>query len=107
MNRFIRFKLCLTESLPVIKPYFEDKWAHLPDTTQTPVSYSVQILEGLHSRWAVLLKSLNSHDLQKEFIHPEAGKRFSIAENIGVYAWHSNHHLAHIQQALNFKGDFN
>jgi len=27
MNALIRFKLTLTEDLPTIKPYFEDKWA--------------------------------------------------------------------------------
>ena len=32
MNAFIRFKLALTEEAPKIKPYFEEKWAELPDT---------------------------------------------------------------------------
>ena len=104
MNSFTRFKLSLTEDLPTIKPFLEDKWAELPDTTETPIFESIKILEGLHSRWIKLLKSLNSNDLEKEFFHPEHGKRFSIAENIGIYAWHSNHHLAHIKLALENKG---
>ncbi len=107
MNSFIRFKLSLTEDTPTIKPYFEDKWAELPDTTETHISESIKILEGLHSRWTKLLKSLNSTDLKKEFIHPEHGRRFSVEENIGIYAWHSNHHLAHIKQALKNNGKFN
>lgn len=106
MNSFIRFKLCLTEELPTIKPYFENKWAELPDTYETDISESLKIIEGLHARWTVLLKSLNSDDFQKEFIHPEHGKRFSIAENIGIYAWHCNHHSAHIEQAIRYKGNF-
>lgn len=106
MNSFIRFKLCLTENIPTIKPYFEDKWAELPDTTEANISESVKIIEGLHSRWTHLLRSLKPEDMKKEFIHPEQGRRISIEENIGIYAWHSNHHLAHIKQAINFKGKF-
>lgn len=101
MNSFIRFKLSLTEDTPTIKPYAEDKWAELPDAKDSSISESLQILEGLHSRWAVLLKSLSDGDLQREFIHPEHNKKFSIAENIGVYAWHCNHHLEHIKLAIN------
>ena len=106
MNSFIRFKLSLTENTPTIKPYFEDKWAELPDTTEAPILESIQILYGLHSRWVLLLKSLTQDDLQKAFIHPEHGRRITVAENIGIYAWHSNHHLAHIKQALQYKGKF-
>jgi hypothetical protein len=104
MNSFIRFKLSLTEDTPIIKPYFEDKWAGMPDTTDANVSASIKLIEGLHARWVILLKSLKADELKKEFIHPEHGKRFSVAENIGVYAWHSNHHLAHIRLALDVEG---
>lgn len=106
MNSFIRFKLSLTEENPTIKAYHEALWAELPDS-KLPVSHSLQILEGLHYRWAVLLKSLSADDLKQTFIHPESGKQFTIRENIGIYAWHCNHHFAHILQALKFKGQFN
>ncbi len=100
MNSFIRFKLSLTEESPTIKPYFEDRWAEMPDYLEVSILNSIQILEGLHLKWTVLLKSLSQSDLEKEFVHPEHGKRFSVAENIGVYAWHSNHHLEHVKSAL-------
>jgi len=106
MNSFIRFKLCLTEDTPTIKPYFEDRWSELPDVLETNISESIKILEGLHSRWTHLLKSLTSSDLKKEFIHPEHGTKFSIDKNIGLYAWHSNHHLSHIDQAIKGKGKY-
>jgi hypothetical protein len=61
-----------------------------------PIQPSLQMLEGIHSRWTMLLKSLSEQDFSKSFIHPEHGKAFRIDENIGVYAWHCNHHLAHI-----------
>ena len=100
MNAFIRFKLALTEEAPKIKPYFEDQWAELPDTRSAAISSSLKLIEGLHARWTTLLQSLHSEDLNREYIHPEHGKRFSLAETIGMYAWHCEHHLAHIAIAL-------
>ncbi|MFZ9846607.1 MAG: YfiT family bacillithiol transferase, partial [Flavobacteriales bacterium] len=98
MNSLTRFKLTLTEDKPVVKPYWEDRWAELVDSKSMPISPSVQMLEGIHARWTVLLNSLSEQDLVKSFIHPEHGKEFRVDENIGVYAWHCNHHLAHITE---------
>ena len=96
MNSFIRFKLALTEESPTIKPYFEERWAELADAKNLDIEPSLMLLEGLHKRWVILLKSLKAEDFQKVFIHPQHGKSFTLAENIGIYAWHCNHHLAHV-----------
>jgi len=106
MNSFIRFKLTLTENVPTIKPYFEERWAELPDSTDVPISASIKILEGLHARWTHLLRSLNSEDLKLTFSHPERGRQITLGENLALYAWHSNHHLAHIRQALEHHGEW-
>jgi len=107
MNSIIRFKLALTEESPTIRPYFEDRWAELVDSHDDDISDSVSLLKGLHKKWVVLLKSLNDNDLKREFIHPEHGKRFNLADNIGVYAWHCNHHFAHMKNGLDSKGEYN
>ncbi|MBK6266149.1 putative metal-dependent hydrolase [Marivirga sp. S37H4] len=96
MNSLMRLKLALTEDRPVIKPYFEDRWAELADSKKMPIEPALSMLEGIHARWTVLLKELTPEDLKRVFIHPEHGKEFSLDENIGMYAWHCNHHLAHI-----------
>ncbi|MCH7403334.1 YfiT family bacillithiol transferase [Belliella kenyensis] len=96
MNSLIRLKLALTEDQPVIKPYFEELWAELTDTKNMPIHPSLKMLEGIHERWTSLLNSLTKDQLERVFIHPEQGKTFRIDENIGLYAWHGNHHLAHI-----------
>lgn len=106
INSILRFKLALTEDTPTIKPYLESEFAKLIDYAQ-PIDASTAILKGVHHKLGILLKHLSTEDLQKAFVHPEHGKRFSLAENIGIYAWHSNHHLAHIKQALKYKGVFN
>lgn len=96
MNSFIRFKLALTEDTPSIRPYSEDRWAEQVDYLDTPIQLSISLLISLHARWVILLRSLSQEDLNKTFIHPESNRSFSLKENIGIYAWHGNHHLAHI-----------
>jgi len=96
MNSFIRIKLALTENNPVIKPYYEKRWAELPDSLNFPIASSLAIVEGVHERWGYLLEQLTEEDLKKTFIHPGINKEFTIKESIGTYAWHGNHHLAHI-----------
>lgn len=106
MNSLVRFKLALTEENPVIKPYFEDRWAELADSRNVPVSVSIKILDGVHARWIHLLNSLKKEDLERTFIHPEHGRQITLGENLALYAWHSRHHLAHIRQALNHRGEW-
>ena len=104
MNSFIRFKLALTESNPNIKPYEEGKWGELIDGNCDDISASLIILQGVHARWTMLLKSFDASDLTKTFTHPESKKTYELKEVIGLYAWHCNHHFAHIEQALMFRG---
>lgn len=96
INSYTRFKLALTEDNAAIRPYFEERWAMLPDS-KAPIEISLQLLEALHERWVILLKSLTTEQLKRTFVHPEHGAIFALDENIGVYAWHGKHHLAHIQ----------
>lgn len=96
MNSFLRCKLALTEDLPVIKPYLQDAWARLADSRNIPVQPALSLLEGLHERWAVLLRSLTEAALKRRFVHPGEGQEFSLHETISLYAWHCDHHLAHI-----------
>ncbi|MFD1314664.1 YfiT family bacillithiol transferase [Namhaeicola litoreus] len=106
MNSFIRFKLALTEEQPTIKPYSEDRWAQQADYLDVSPDESLKIIEGVHARWTVLLKSLNDNQLNRTFMHPEHRKIFALEQVIGLYAWHCNHHLAHIEQAMNYNYRF-
>ena len=94
MNAYIRFKLALTENSPVIKPYEEGRWAELPDY-DLPIDISLSLIEAVHTRLGKLLSRLHADDLNRAFIHPDSGE-VTVGENIGIYAWHGRHHLAHI-----------
>ena len=70
-------------------------WAELIDAKTAPVEPSLNLLEGLHHRWVVLLRSLSEEDVKRKFLHPEIGVT-TIDKYIALYAWHSKHHVAHI-----------
>ena len=95
MNSYIRFKLALTENEPTIKPYEEALWANLQDSRDTPVEVSLTLLETLHHRWDILLRSLQPADLSRRLRHPELGT-MTLDNMLGLYAWHGRHHVAHI-----------
>ncbi|TDQ25771.1 YfiT family bacillithiol transferase [Tenacibaculum caenipelagi] len=99
-NSYIRFKWTLTEDKPVIKVYFEDRWAELFDSKTAPIQFSLDALKALHAKWVYLLKGLSEEDLHKSFIHPDGNEEVKLKNNIGIYAWHCNHHYAHIEQLL-------
>jgi len=94
-NALTRFKLALTEDTPpTIKPYMEDRWADLGDS-KLPVQVSLNLIEAIHQRWIALLHAMSYSDFQKKFIHPETGE-WTLDGALALYAWHSEHHTAHI-----------
>ncbi len=95
MNSYIRFKLAVTEDEPTIKPYDEAQWAKLHDATTGAVEVSLALLEALHHRWVLFLRSLSEAQLSRTFRHPELGM-ISLDQNLALYAWHGRHHVAHI-----------
>jgi hypothetical protein len=97
INAYIRMKMAVTEILPIIKPYEEDKWAALDDGKNSNIKISLKLLSALHKRWVIFLKTLSSEDLELAYYHPGMQRSVPLAEAIALYVWHSNHHLAHIQ----------
>ena len=94
MNALTRIKLALTEEMPTIRPYYEDRWANLADSA-LPVKVSLNLIDGIHQRWTALLNSLSEDEFGRKLIHPESGE-WTIEGILAMYAWHSKHHTAHI-----------
>jgi hypothetical protein len=95
LNAYVRFKWALTEQNPTIKAYDETAWDQLKDSERTPIEVSLALLESLHARWTVLLRSLSPSDFSRTWVHPESGAH-DLDWLLGLYAWHGNHHVAHI-----------
>lgn len=95
INAFIRMKLTLTEDHPTVKPYDQDAWAKLADTSRLPLDSSLSILQGLHQRWGVLLESIPDLDWGRTAFHPENGE-MTLDDFLKLYAWHGAHHVEQI-----------
>ncbi|MCR9065225.1 MAG: putative metal-dependent hydrolase [Cytophagales bacterium] len=96
MNMLVRLKWTLTEETPPIKAYFEDRWATLSDYT-LPIGVSVSMLKAIHAKVVALLENLNEVELNKGYFHPESKKIWPLKSVMALYAWHGEHHLAHIK----------
>lgn len=103
LNSYIRFKRAVTEDEPTVNAYDEAAWAELADARGGDVLDSLQLLESLHARWVIFLRSLGANELARTFKHPELGS-VSVAQNIALYAWHGRHHVAHINAVRRREG---
>jgi hypothetical protein len=97
MNAYIRFKLALTEDEPIVKPYDEAAWAKLPDVHAASIESSLVLLAALHQRWVVLMRGMSEADWQRTYIQPEFGVTRTLDRTLALYAWHGDHHIAHVE----------
>ncbi|MDQ3050916.1 MAG: putative metal-dependent hydrolase [Bacteroidota bacterium] len=98
INSYCRFKLAMSEDNPSIKPYFEEKWAEFEDAKSAAVFYSLNLIEAVHGRWVLFLKSVTHDDFKRTFFHPEHQRSIPLFQAVELYSWHSEHHLAHITE---------
>jgi uncharacterized damage-inducible protein DinB len=97
LNSYVRFKLALTEERPTIKPYDESRWSQLADARHGGVEPSLRVLEGLHTRWAFLLRALAPDAYGRAFYHPESREVMPLWRALAYYVWHGRHHTAQIE----------
>jgi uncharacterized damage-inducible protein DinB len=95
LNAYVRFKLALTEDVPKVKPYDQQRWAELEDARTAPVETSLTLLEALHERWVGLMRSLPESSFSRTLLHPDTGI-MPIDKLLALYAWHGAHHTAQI-----------
>ncbi|MBS1731947.1 MAG: putative metal-dependent hydrolase [Bacteroidetes bacterium] len=96
MNAYIRFKLGLTEDNPMVKAYDENEWAKMADTEIVPINVSITLLYALHRRWSTVLSSIQGDQWNRKVYHSEHKREMTLWFLLGMYAWHSRHHTAHI-----------
>src|SRR5690349_8747850 len=103
MNAYIRSKLCVDENHPRITAYNEAHWANFADANKPPVAPSLAIMDALHERWVQFLGSLPEAAFKRTLDHPENGT-MTLAHVVFMYAWHGQHHTAHITSLRARKG---
>lgn len=106
MNAYVRSKLALTEDHPKVIGYQEEMWAKTTDAVNINIQPSLQIIKGLHARWTQLWETMSADDFEKKYYHLGYKKDWTLMSVLCLYAWHSEHHLAHIHQAIKLNGKF-
>lgn len=99
-NAYVRHRRILTEDHPTITPYNEARWAELTDVSVAPVRVSLDILRGLHLRWATLLATCTEAQWERTAVHPESGWTYRLDSLAAHYDWHGRHHLGHLEIVL-------
>jgi hypothetical protein len=64
---------------------------------------SIPLLEALHGRWLVLIRSFRDAEFARRVSHPEWGI-VSVEWLLGSYAWHCRHHVAQIERLRKREG---
>jgi hypothetical protein len=95
VNAYVRVKLALTEDEPTVKPYDQDAWVTLADVRAVPPEVSLAMLDAVHARLVAVLRALAPADYRRRLMHPENGP-MTIDDVLAMYAWHGDHHVAHI-----------
>jgi len=96
VNMYIRLKLTLTEQEVTINPYDENKWAAMEDGSKADHAISVRIIEPLHQRIVITLRSMSDADFERTYYHPGYKTTVKLFQMLALYAWHAEHHLGQI-----------
>lgn len=99
-NAYVRHKRILTEDHPTLTPYDEVRWAELADVTAAPIAASLEILRGIHLRWATLLATCSDAEWERSAYHAGSGITFRLDVLAAHYSWHGRHHLGHLKLVL-------
>jgi hypothetical protein len=101
MLHFFRMKKALTEQdYKEITLVNIEAWTKTPDGLNSPVSDSLDMIEGITKRFVYLMKSLDEKQQEIAYYHPIRKIMLNQKQAIAMTAWHVKHHLEHIKIAL-------
>jgi uncharacterized damage-inducible protein DinB len=95
LNFVARMKMILTADEPRFALFEQDEWARLPDAVEAAIEPSMSILEGLHTRWTLLLEGVPESSWKRQGVHPETGP-VSLDDLLVKYTDHGETHLEQI-----------
>ncbi|MFT4751912.1 MAG: hypothetical protein ACJATN_000728 [Neolewinella sp.] len=100
MNAYVRHKRILSEDHPTMRPYDEARWAEMADVTATPIAASLEVLRGMHLRWATLLATCSNAEWERTGYHSGSGITYRLDTLAATYSWHGLHHVGHLRLVL-------
>ena len=98
LHMYIRVKLALSANEPLINAYDQDAWAAMADVTAVSPMVSLSLLATVHERIVAIFRSLSPDGFERALMHPDNG-RMTVEQVLAMYAWHGDHHIAHLRAA--------
>jgi hypothetical protein len=95
MHAYLRMKLMVNEDHPTIKPYDQNVWAANGEAARGAIGSSLDLLDGLHCRWADFLERLPESAWSRGAQHPERGE-LTMTGTLETYVRHGEKHIEHI-----------
>ena len=96
---FYRLKQMLTSDKPQMQATSPDGWAATCDADNADVTTSLDLLRGLHARWAMLLDGLTETQWQLAAIRSN-GMEVTIEDILRIYSGHGQNHIIQIKNTL-------
>lgn len=103
MHAYLRMKLMVNEEHPTIKPYDQNAWSANTDALRGSIAASLDLLDGLHRRWADFLEQLPESAWSRGALHPERGE-IRMTGTLETYSRHGEKHIEHIMGLRRAKG---
>ena len=97
VNAYPRLKYALTQDVPDVMIAQQELWAQLPDAQSPNIGLSLTLFEAIRNRWADAFESLRPEDFARQWRHGRYGL-LTIDALLQQYAWHAQHHSAHISE---------
>ncbi len=96
---FYRLKQMLTSDRPQFQATNTDAWAASIDADNADVATSLDLLRGLHARWATLLDGLTEEQWQRTALRAN-GMEVGIEDLLRIYSGHGENHIQQIKNTL-------
>ena len=103
MHAYLRMKWMVNQEHPTIAPYDQNVWAANEEAAHGAVAPSLDLLDGLHRRWADFLERLPESAWSRTALHPERGE-VTMQGTLETYARHGEKHCEHIMGLRRARG---
>lgn len=97
LHALMRTKMALTVDKPTVPAYDVNAWAATADAS-ADVEPSLRMLEGVHARWADLMRRLSRTEHERQWVHPSRPGDRPIWHLALLYSWHGEHHRMQIER---------
>lgn len=96
---FYRFKIILLQDAAPVPAVLVNEFAETVEAVHADVQSSLEIIRGIHARWALLMDNMSEEQWQRVGIHATRGE-LALSGMLETYSRHCDSHTKQIQDVL-------